>query len=371
MDAEVELGSIAEAATRDDGTALDLASILSLREFEELARARLPHMAFEYIDSGAADEITTRSNRRRYDEIRLRPRVLVDVSRVDTTVTLLGAELPHPILFAPTAYHRLVHPEGELATARAAGRTDTTWVVSTATTTPLEEIAREATSPLWFQLYVQSDREVTRALVQLAEEVGCRALCVTVDTPALGARNRQERSRFHFPEGISTPYLDDLNRGRRSHFVPEPVALTWTDIEWLRSITRLPVLLKGILTADDARRSVAAGVAGVMVSNHAGRNLDTLPATIDALPEVVDAVSGTTTVIVDGGIQRGTDVVKALALGADAVMIGRPYLYALGVGGAEGAARVLEILLKEFIVAMMLCGRPSIASLDRSVLWDG
>jgi 4-hydroxymandelate oxidase len=351
--------------------AAGLAELLSLPEIEELARERLSHMAYEYIASAAAEEITARWNRESYDRIRLRPRVMEDVSLVDTSVSLLGTHLPHPILLAPTAYHRVVHPDGEIATAIGAGAAAAPLVVSTATTATLEEIAAVATTPLWFQLYVQSDRDFTRDLIRNAEAAGCRALCVTVDTARLGARNRQERCNFRLPPGVSTPYLHDLNTGRRELMTSERVTFTWMEVAWLRSVTGLPVFLKGIITGEDAARAVDAGAAGVMVSNHGGRNLDTLPATIDALPEVVGRVQGRAPVLVDGGIRRGTDIIKAIALGATAVMIGRPYLYGLGIGGSEGVRRVVEILRTELEQAMALCGRTSLATIDASVLWDG
>lgn len=349
---------------------VSMAEVLSLPEVEAHARERLTHMAYEYIASAAADEITVRWNRESYDRIRLRPRVMEDVSEIDTRVSLLDLDLPHPILLAPTAYHRVVHPEGEIATARGAGAASAPLVVSTATTATLEEIAAAASAPLWFQLYVQSDREFTRGLIENAEAAGCTALCVTVDTARLGARNRQTRSRFQLPPGVTTPYLFDLNTGRRELMTSERVTFTWREVEWLRSITPLPVFLKGIMTGEDGRRAVEAGAAGVMVSNHGGRNLDTLPATIDALPEVAEEVEGRVPVLVDGGIRRGTDIIKAIALGADAVMIGRPYLYGLGIGGAEGVRRVIEILRVELEQAMALCGRTDLASIDGSVLWD-
>ena len=347
-----------------------MGELLSLPEIEALARERLTHMAYEYIASAAAEEITVRWNRESFDRLRLRPRVMEDVSTIDTSVSLLGVELPHPIILAPTAYHRVVHPDGEVATAIGAGAASAPLVVSTATTATLEEIAAVATSPLWFQLYVQSDREFTRDLIMKAESVGCSALCVTVDTARLGARNRQERARFTLPPGVSTPYLFDLNTGRRELMTSERVTFTWREVEWLRSITPLPIFLKGIMTGEDAGRAVEAGAAGVMVSNHGGRNLDTLPATIDALPEVVAAVERRVPILVDGGIRRGTDIIKAIAIGADAVMIGRPYLYGLGLGGAEGVRRVVEILRVELEQAMALCGRTTLAGIDESTLWD-
>ncbi|MEP6618544.1 MAG: alpha-hydroxy acid oxidase [bacterium] len=327
-------------------------------------------MNYEFLSSGAADEHTLRWNREAYDRIRLRPRVLRDVSTVDTTVTLLGRSLAFPVLLAPTAYHRAMHPDGEIATARGAGAAGATWVVSTATTTPLEDIARAASAPLWFQLYVQPDKSVTKDLVQRAEGAGCQALCLTVDTPVQGARNRQTRARFALPAGVTAPYMTQLGpAGRAITDNRRGVVVTWKDVEWLQSIARVPVLLKGIVNPDDAERAVAAGVAGIIVSNHGARNLDTGPATIEALPEVSARVARRVPVLVDGGIRRGTDIVKALALGADAVLIGRPYCFGLAVGGAAGVQRVIEILRVELEMAMQLMGRQSLKEIDRTALW--
>jgi 4-hydroxymandelate oxidase len=345
--------------------------VLSLPEFEEHARRCMPSMAYEFLSSGAADENTLRWNHEAYDRIRLRPRVLQDVTSLDTTVSLLGRKHEFPILLAPTAYHRAIHPEGEIATAKGAGATGTTWVISSATTTTLEEIAHAATAPLWFQLYVQPDKEVTKDLVQRAESVGCQALCLTVDTPVQGARDRQTRARFALPPGVTAPYMTQLGDGTRAiNDTRRGVVVTWKDVEWLRSISRVPMLLKGILTAEDAERAVAAGVSGIIVSNHGARNLDTVPATIDALPEVVERVGGRIPVLVDGGVRRGTDVLKAVALGADAVLIGRPYCYGLAVGGAAGVQRVIEILRTELQMAMQLMGRRSLKEIDRAALWS-
>jgi 4-hydroxymandelate oxidase len=347
----------------------DLQSLVSLPDFEEHARTCMSHMAYEYVASGAADEHTVRWNRERYDAIRLHPRVLVDVANVSTAVTLLGAPLAFPILLAPTAYQRAVHAEGELGTARGAGAAGATLVVSTATNTTIEEIAAVATSPLWFQLYVQSDRGFTRDLVQRVEAAGCRALCLTVDTPVLGARDRTVKAKFHMPAELTMPHLYDMSTHARGVITPERTTLTWKDVEWLQSITKLPVLLKGILHASDAEIAASAGAAGVIVSNHGARNLDTAPATIDALPFVAERLGGRIPVLVDGGIRRGTDIIKAIALGANAVLIGRPHCFGLAVGGAAGVQRVVELLVAELRMAMMLCGRASIADIDRTVLW--
>ncbi len=333
---------------------------LSLADFEELARNHVSHGAWARVQGAAADEITLRWNREAYEHIRLRPRVLVDVSKLDTRVKLLGQELPFPILLSPTGAQGFVHPEGELAVARGAAAAQATLVISSSASMRVEDVAKTAKGPVWFQLYVQRDRGFTRDLVQRAEAAGCRALCVTVDSPTHGARNREERAKSELPER-PLPNLQG-----KDYLDP---TLTWKDIDWLRSFAKTPVLLKGIVNPDDAEIGVKAGVAAIFVSNHGARNLDTVPATIDALPRVADKVAGRIPVIVDGGIRRGTDVLKALALGATAVGIGRPYLYGLGVGGADGVARVVQILRHEFELAMMLTGRPTIASIDRSVLW--
>jgi len=340
--------------------------LASLADYEGQARRRMTHQAYEYVAGGAADEITLRANREAYDRIRLDPRVLVDVSRLDTRVTLLGRELPFPILIAPTAYHKMVHPEGELATARGAAAARATMVVSSFSTARVEDIAAAAKEPLWFQLYVQPDRGFTRELVQRVEGAGYQALCLTVDTPTTGARDRQIRAGFALPPGVAE---ENLRRGGQP--VPGVLdpSMSWKEVEWLRSHAHVPVLLKGILNPADAARGVEAGAAGLVVSNHGARNLDTLPATIDALPRVVDAVGGRVPVLVDGGIRRGTDVLKAVALGANAVLIGRPYLYGLAVAGADGVAGVVNLLRAELEMAMALTGRPSIANIDRSVLW--
>lgn len=340
---------------------VDLSDVVNLFDFEKMAESKMSKMAYEYVASGAADEFTVRWNRQALDTIRLNPTVLTDVTKLDTSTTLFGHRLPYPILVAPTAYHRIMHPEGELATARGAGAASTIYVVSFFTTTPIEEIAKVATQPLWFQLYVRDDRAFTKDVVQWAEAQGCQALCVTVDTPVLGARNRQERVKFNIPDGITVPNAVSLE--------PQKLPLTWKDIDWLRSFAKVPVLLKGILNPNDAEKAVQAGVSGIIVSNHSGRNLDTVPATIDALPRIAEQVNKRVPLLMDGGIRRGTDVLKAIALGADAVLVGKPICFGLACGGADGVTKVLSILKNEFDMAMALTGRSSLASLDPSVLW--
>jgi 4-hydroxymandelate oxidase len=340
--------------------------VVCLADLEPLARRVMTPMAYEYVAGGAGDERTLAWNIEAFARIRLRPRVLTDVSTIDPSVTLLGETLPVPFLLAPAAYHRLYHAEGELATARGAAAAGVPYIVSTATTTPLEDIACAAPEGVrWLQIYITADRGITHHLVETAEATGIRALCLTVDTPCGGTRNREQRTGFALPSHCVTPYFRHVVRG-----VNPFVSLTWRDVDWLRSLTRLPVLLKGILTAEDAALAVQEGVAGVVVSNHGARNVDTLPATIDALPEVAEAIDGRIPVLIDGGIRRGTDIVKSLALGATAVLIGRPYLYGLALGGADGVAHVARTLETEFENTLALIGRANASAIDRSVLWD-
>jgi len=337
-----------------------LSSLLSIPDFEAAAERQISPAAWARIQGGAADEITLRWNREAWQRIRLRPRVLVDVSSLDTRIDLFGQELAFPILLAPAGAQALIHPKGDLEAAEGAAAAQATLVISSSASVRVEQIARHTDEPVWFQLYVQRDRAFTKELVQRAEDSGCRALCVTVDSPTHGTRDREQRAKSNLPTRelpnfAGQDYLDPT--------------LTWKDVDWLLSFARTPVLLKGVLDAEDAEMSVKAGVAGIMVSNHGGRNLDTAPATAEALPEISERVAGRVPIIVDGGIRRGTDVLKALALGASAVQIGRPYLYGLGVAGAEGVAQVVRILRKELELAMMLCGRPTIGSIDGTVLW--
>jgi len=352
---------------------------VALSDYEAAASQRIDAKAWAYIAGGSADELTLRANRNAFDRLRLQSRVLADMQGANTKLTLLGQELDYPILLAPVAFQKLVHPDGELAAAFGAAAIGATMVVSTQASQPLERIAQVAKAPLWFQLYVQPDRCFTEALIRRAEAAGYRALVVTVDAP-VSLRNREQRAGYRLPPGIEAVNLRGLPPMPPNRAGPAESevfrglldgAATWKDIAWLRSITSLPVLLKGIMTPMDAVRAVEEGVAGIIVSNHGGRSLDTLPASIEALPHVAAAVAGRVPVLLDGGIRRGTDVLKALALGAKAVLIGRPYVYGLAVGGPVGVIHVLKILRTELEIAMALTGRPNLKAIDRTVLWEG
>jgi isopentenyl diphosphate isomerase/L-lactate dehydrogenase-like FMN-dependent dehydrogenase len=349
---------------------------LNVLDFEAIARARLEPSAYDYYAGGADDEWTVAENRRAFARIAIRPRVLVGVDHVDSSTTVLGRRVPMPVLLAPTAFNRLGHPDGELAAARAAARTGTIMCCSTIASSSLEEIAAAAAGPRWFQLYCYRDREVSRDLVARAESAGYSALVLTVDTPRLGRRERDVKNAFTLPAGVTIrnlePYgaVDALRWGTSSSFqqyVHDLLdgSLTWESVDWLRSIARVPILIKGVIAGDDGRLAVEHGVAGVVVSNHGGRQLDGTLATIDALPDVVEAVEGRVPVLIDGGIRRGTDVFKAVALGASAVLIGRPYLWGLAVAGEDGVVSVLEMLRREVELTMALAGCPSVAAITR------
>ncbi len=347
---------------------------LNLFELEQAARERLPRDAYDYYAGGAADGITLRENRAAFDRLRLHYRVLRDISRRDLSTTVLGVPLSLPVIVAPTAFHRMAHPDGELATARAAGTAGTAMVLSTLSTTGMEEVLQAATGPVWFQLYVYRDREATRALVQRAERAGCTAIVLTADAQVWGRREQDVRNRFRLPEGLAIENLTASGKGElpreaadsglavyaTSLFDP---ALSWQDLDWLCSTTPLPVLVKGVVRGDDARRTIDHGAAGVVVSNHGGRQLDGAPATIEVLPRIAESLGGAGEILLDGGVRRGTDVIKALALGARAVAVGRPVLWGLAWAGERGVARVLEMLRAEIDLALGLCGCSSLEEL--------
>ena len=341
-----------------------------LADFEAVAREQLPHEVYEYVDAGAGDEITKRDNEEAFNRIKLRPRVLRDVSRIDTTLSLFGQNMPHPILLAPIAYQRLLHAEGEEAAARGGGAAGAIFVLGTSATAKIEDCVAASDAPVWFLLYWQSDRGFNGELVSQMSLKGAKAICVTADMPKLGDRRRQMKAGFKIPDSLATPYFDDRNRGLLQVGSSQDRAMpTWQDIAWLRSLTKLPLILKGILDPDDAEEAIAVGTDAIVVSNHASRNLDTFPATIDALPAIAERVAGRIPILVDGGIRRGTDVLKSLALGASAVMIGRPYAYALAAAGSEGVSHCVNLLRRELELGMALTGRARLSELDRSLIW--
>ena len=352
--------------------------LLTIDDYEEAARRTLPLTAFDYFRSGANEEQTLLGNRKSFRNYEIWPRVLVDVSEVDTSVTICGTGIAFPILVAPTAYQKMAHPDGESGAARGAAAAGTIYTLSTLATTTIEDVAAGSIGPKWFQLYVHTDRGLTKALVERAQKAGYLAIVLTVDAPVLGRRLSDERNRFVLPEGLSMVNMgelaDDISSAQEGSALTSYVAtrhdatLQWKDIEWLRSITSLKILIKGILRPDDALRAVERGVDGIVVSNHGGRQLDSAPATIDALPGVADAVSGRCEVLLDSGIRFGTDVLKAIALGAKAVLVGRPAVWGLAVGGADGVQRILEMLRDELVTAMALSGCATISSIDPSLV---
>jgi 4-hydroxymandelate oxidase len=343
----------------------------TISDFEQRATEVMPPGAHGYFAGGAGDEITLRDNVAAWQRLALRPRVMVDCTERDPSTTVLGRRLAHPLIVAPTAFQRLAMAEGETATARGAAATDTLFCLSTLSTTSAVELATRAPKARrWFQLYVFKDRAITNELVVAAAEHGYEALVLTVDLPVFGTRERDMRSGFVLDEAPAIPRLGSVS-ARGTISLQELGALfdeslTWDDVGRFASESGLPVLVKGVLTPEDARRAVDSGAAGIVVSNHGGRQLDTVLSGADALPAVVDEAGGELDVLVDGGIRRGTDVLKALALGARAVMIGRPVLWGLAVGGENGVRRVLELLLADIDTALALAGAPRAAELDRS-----
>ncbi|KAL6335248.1 hypothetical protein AAG906_029484 [Vitis piasezkii] len=345
---------------------------VNVNEFQELARQALPKMYYDFFSGGAEDQHTLRENVEAFSRITFQPRILVDVSKIDMSTTVLGFNISSPIMIAPTAMHKLAHPEGEIATARAAAACNTIMVLSFMSTCTVEEVASSCNAVRFLQLYVFKRRDVSAQLVQRAERNGFKAIVLTADTPRLGRREADIKNRMVSPrlknfEGlISTEVVTD--KGSNIEALASGMfdaSLSWKDIEWLRSITNLPILIKGVLTCEDAIKAVEVGVSGIIVSNHGARQLDYVPATISALEEVVLAVGGKVPVLFDGGIRRGTDIFKALALGAQAVFIGRPVIYGLAAKGKHGVRRVIEMLKDELEITMALSGCSSVKDISR------
>jgi len=338
---------------------------VNVLEYERLAADALDEGALGYFAGGACDERTLEENVAAFGRLKLRPRMLVDVSSVSGATTVLGSDVSMPLLVAPTAIQKMCHPDGEAATARAAAGVGTVMTLSTiATATPAEVAQAAPGAPRWFQLYCFQDDGVTRALVDQAVEHGYSAIVLTVDAPRAGRRERDLRTGFQVPAEMAIPSVAAALGRPAAVTIAEVFAmldltLTWRDLERIRGLSDLPLLVKGVMTEEDARLACDAGVDGIVVSNHGGRQLDGVAATIEVLPEVVEAVEDRVEILVDGGIRRGTDVVKALALGARAAMVGRPVLWGLAVGGEEGARHVLELLRDEIELALLLCGCPT------------
>jgi 4-hydroxymandelate oxidase len=353
---------------------------VNLADFEARAAAALPRMVYDYYAGGANDERLLRRAPGAWEAITLRYRVLRDVSRRSLACTILGHRHDWPVLVAPTAFQRMAHPDGELATARAASAARTGMVLSTLATTPMEAVAAATEHPLWFQLYIDRDRGRSAALVRRAEAAGCGALVLTVDTPLLGRRERDLRHGFHVPAHLPVPHLGEVTRetlageeaggsALAATFARHlDSAITWADVAWLRGLTTLPILVKGVVRGDDAVQALAHGADGVVVSNHGGRQLDAAIPTARALPEVAEAMAGRGTLLVDGGIRRGTDVVAALALGAQGVLLGRPILWGLAADGEAGVARVLQLFREEVDLAFALAGVNDVTDITRDLL---
>lgn len=333
---------------------------LSLVELEISARQRMDPVWYDHFAGGADDELTARANESAFGGLWLSPRVLCGSGKRELALTLLGTPASLPVLLAPTAFHRLVHPDGETATARAAAAAGAIMIVSMASTVAVERVAATG-ARLWFQLYPQPDRGFTKAIVARAAAAGCRALVVTVDSPVFGRHTRDLSNGFALPPGLHCENLRDTDG--RVHDIEAAADFGWPDLEWLRSVTDLPVVLKGVQHPEDARLAVEHGVDGLIVSNHGGRQLDTVAPTIELLPAIADAVGGELPLVLDGGVRRGTDVVKASALGASAVAVGRPIVWGLAVDGAAGVCWTLETLRTELDRALALCGCDTIAAL--------
>jgi isopentenyl diphosphate isomerase/L-lactate dehydrogenase-like FMN-dependent dehydrogenase len=333
---------------------------VAVADYRLLAKRKLSKKIFDFIDAGACDEITKRKNRDAFDDISLRPFCLRDVSSIDPSVNLLGNKLSSPILIAPTAFHQLVHKQGEVGSAKAAKSCGIPMVVSSMSNISLEDIATYSMNDnLWLQIYIFKNRALTEALIHRAEKAGYKAIVVSVGTPVTGKRDKDVRNQFSLPPELSTGNFNStVNREVIYHFTAHEFdpSLTWQDIEWVKSITTLPIILKGILNPIDAEKACHLNISGIVVSNHGGRQLDTAEATITALPDIVKTVAQRTMVLIDGGITRGTDIFKSIALGADAILIGRPVLWALALDGEKGVAAMLNILKDEFEITMKLTG---------------
>eukprot|EP00270_Netrium_digitus_P020711 TRINITY_DN859_c0_g1_i1.p1 TRINITY_DN859_c0_g1~~TRINITY_DN859_c0_g1_i1.p1 ORF type:complete len:394 (+),score=120.69 TRINITY_DN859_c0_g1_i1:67-1182(+) len=353
-------------------------TITNVMEYQAIAKLKLPKQAYDYYASGAEDEWTLKENRNAFERIRFRPRILVDVTKVDMTTSFLGYRISMPIMVAPTAMQRMAHPEGELATARASASMNTAMVLSSWATSSVEEVASVGPGLRIFQLYVYKNRQVVEQLVRRAEKAGFKAIALTVDTPRLGRREADIKNRFVLPPHLTLKNFEGLDLGKMEKTQDSGLAsyvagqidrsLSWKDVQWLMTITRLPIFVKGVITEEDARLSVQNGAAGIIVSNHGARQLDYVSSTIASLEEVVKGAQGKIPVYLDGGVRRGTDVLKALALGASGVFVGRPIVFALAAEGEAGVKNVLQMLHDELELAMALGGCTKLKDIHRGLV---
>ncbi|XP_074311211.1 glycolate oxidase [Silene latifolia] len=360
-----------------------MGEITNINEYEAIAKQKLPKMVYDYYASGSEDQWSLSENRNAFSRILFRPRILIDVTNIDMTTTVLGFKITMPIMIAPTGMQKMAHPEGEYATARASSAAGTIMTLSTWATSSVEEVASTGPGIRFFQLYVYKDRNVVAQLVRNAEKAGFKAIVLTVDTPRLGHREADIKNRFVIPPFLTLKNFEGLDLGKTNQGNDPSFAsyaagqvdqsLSWKDVKWLQTISSLPILVKGILTEEDARLAVQHGADGIIVSNHGARQLNYVPATIMALEEVVKGVQGRIPVFMDGGIRRGTDVFKALALGAAGVFIGRPVLFSLAAEGETGVRKVLQMLRDEFELTMALNGCRSLKEITRAHImteWD-
>lgn len=355
------------------------ADIVTPSDYQQLFKHFVRPDIFEYIEGGVADDITLNNNRQAFDNIKLVPKVLANFSQASSQCSLLNQPFKYPILLAPVAYQELVHPQGELATIEAANVMNTGFISSTLATTSLEQMANKLTTNKWFQLYFQDSKHNTLALLKRAEQAGYSSLVVTIDAPVNGLRNRAQRAGFTMPENVHAVNLIHNTKVPAKTLDPEQSIIlngvmadapTWDDIAWLQTQTHLPILLKGITNPNDAVQAKKMGLAGIVVSNHGGRTLDCLPATIEVLPQIRKLVGKDLTILLDSGIRRGTDIFKAIALGADAVLIGRPQLHGLAVAGALGVAHMLRLFIEEFEITMALMGCPTINDITTDCIYS-
>lgn len=351
--------------------------LINVNEFEANAQFILNSTVYDYIASGAGDERTLKRNLDAFQQILIKPRILRGSNNIHTDINLLHHKLNQPLFISPLAFQCIVHDQGELATVAAANEFGIGMALSTMSSTVLEDIAKVATCPLWFQLYIHKDRSITRELIQRAESAGYEAIIITVDVPIMGRREKDIRNQFALPERVfaknfSNQALINMKDNKECSFVKNYTdsafdpALTWDDIELIQMETKLPIILKGIMHEEDAKRALDLNVAAIIISNHGGRQLDSMPASIEVLPVIAETIQGTIPILIDGGFRRGTDIFKAIALGADCIMIGRPILWALAVNGFEGLKTMLDIYKSELIETMILCGCSTIEDIKKS-----